>query len=175
MFLEGTVIIISLVVSIRSTLLQVMTQIPVQNDIIIIIPIYNFRVDIQDMEEKRKKQKHKFNQRQTQKVRALLMSAIERESGNDRLYRATMCQHMVALASGLVNANGKSVCLCGDFLQQQTILLCMFCESESFKRKENYEIINNTKKTFFYFQQEIWLSTITSAVICVADVTHIQE
>lgn len=53
MFLEGIVIIISLVVSIRSTLLQVMTKIPVQNDIIIIIPIYNFRVDTQDMGEKR--------------------------------------------------------------------------------------------------------------------------
>lgn len=38
MFLEGIVIIISLVVSIRSTLLQVMTKILVQNDIIIIIP-----------------------------------------------------------------------------------------------------------------------------------------
>lgn len=53
MFLEGIVIIISLVVSIRSTLLQVMTKIPVQNDIIIIIPIYNFRVDTQDMGKKR--------------------------------------------------------------------------------------------------------------------------
>lgn len=52
MFLEGIVIIISLVVSIRSTLLQVMTKIPVQNDIIIIIPIYNFRVNTQDVEEK---------------------------------------------------------------------------------------------------------------------------
>lgn len=60
MFLEGIVIIISLVVSIRSTLLQVMTKIPVQNDIIIIIPIYNFRVDTQGM---RKKDKYKFNQR----------------------------------------------------------------------------------------------------------------
>lgn len=56
MFLEGIVIIISLVVSIRSTLLQVMTKIPVQNDIIIIIPIYNFRVDTQDMEGKREVQ-----------------------------------------------------------------------------------------------------------------------
>ena len=55
MFLEGIVIIISLVVSIRSTLLQVMTKIPVQNDIIIIITIYNFRVDIQDMGEKKKR------------------------------------------------------------------------------------------------------------------------
>lgn len=54
MFLEGIVIIISLVVSIRSTLLQVMTKIPVQNDIIIIIPIYNFRVDTQDMGEKKR-------------------------------------------------------------------------------------------------------------------------
>lgn len=54
MFLEGIVIIISLVVSIRSTLLQVMTKIPVQNDIIIIIPIYNFRVDTQDVEEKKR-------------------------------------------------------------------------------------------------------------------------
>ncbi len=53
MFLEGIVIIISLVVSIRSTLRQVMTKIPVQNDIIIIIPIYNFRVDTQDMGKKR--------------------------------------------------------------------------------------------------------------------------
>lgn len=53
MFLEGIVIIISLVVSIRSTLLQVMTKIPVENDIIIIMPIYNFRVDTQDMEKKR--------------------------------------------------------------------------------------------------------------------------
>lgn len=60
MFLEGIVIIISLVVSIRSTLLQVMTKIPVQNDIIIIIPIYNFRMDTQDIG---KKEKHKFNQR----------------------------------------------------------------------------------------------------------------
>jgi len=60
MFLEGIVIIISLVVSIRSTLLQVMTKIPVQNDIIIIILIYNFRVDTQDMG---KKEKQKFNQR----------------------------------------------------------------------------------------------------------------
>lgn len=60
MFLEGIVIIISLVVSIRSTLQQVMTKIPVQNDIIIIIPIYNFRVDTQDMG---KKEKYKFNQR----------------------------------------------------------------------------------------------------------------
>ena len=60
MFLEGIAIIISLVVSIRSTLLQVMTKILVQNDIIIIIPIYNFRVDTQDMG---KKEKHKFNQR----------------------------------------------------------------------------------------------------------------
>lgn len=62
MFLEGIAIIISLVVSIRSTLLQVMTKILVQNDIIIIIPIYNFRVDTQDVggggEEK-----DKFNQR----------------------------------------------------------------------------------------------------------------
>lgn len=56
MFLEGIVIIISLVVSIRSTLLQVMTKIPVQNDIIIIIPIYNFRVDTQDMGKKREVQ-----------------------------------------------------------------------------------------------------------------------
>lgn len=55
MFLEGIVIIISLVVSIRSTLLQVMTKIPVQNDIIIIIPIYNFRVDTQDMRGEKKK------------------------------------------------------------------------------------------------------------------------
>ena len=54
MFLEGIVIIISLVVSIRSTLLQVMTKIPVQNDIIIIIPIYNFRVDTQDMGKKKR-------------------------------------------------------------------------------------------------------------------------
>ena len=54
MFLEGIVIIISLVISIRSTLLQVMTKIPVQNDIIIIIPIYNFRVDTQDMGKKKK-------------------------------------------------------------------------------------------------------------------------
>lgn len=53
MFLEGIAIIISLVVSIRSTLLQVMTKIPVQNDIIIIILIYNFRVDTQDVEEKK--------------------------------------------------------------------------------------------------------------------------
>lgn len=60
MFLEGIAIIISLVVSIRSTLLQVMTKILVQNVIIIIIPIYNFRVDTQDMG---KKEKHKFNQR----------------------------------------------------------------------------------------------------------------
>lgn len=56
MFLEGIVIIISLVVSIRSTLLQVMTKIPVQNDIIIIIPIYNFRVDTQDVGKKREAQ-----------------------------------------------------------------------------------------------------------------------
>lgn len=56
MFLEGIVIIISLVVSIRSTLLQVMTKIPVQNDIIIIIPIYNFRVDTQDVGKKREVQ-----------------------------------------------------------------------------------------------------------------------
>lgn len=54
MFLEGIVIIISLVVSIRSTLLQVMTKIPVQNDVIIIIPIYNFRVDTQDVGEKKR-------------------------------------------------------------------------------------------------------------------------
>lgn len=55
MFLEGIVIIISLVVSIRSTLLQVMTKIPVQNDIIIIIPIYNFRVDTQGIGGGKKK------------------------------------------------------------------------------------------------------------------------
>lgn len=55
MFLEGIVIIISLVVSIRSTLLQVMTKIPVQNDIIIIIPIYNFRVDTQGIGGKKKR------------------------------------------------------------------------------------------------------------------------
>lgn len=55
MFLEGIVIIISLVVSIRSTLLQVMTKIPVQNDIIIIIPIYNFRVDTQGIGGEKKK------------------------------------------------------------------------------------------------------------------------
>lgn len=61
MFLEGIVIIISLVVSIRSTLLQVMTKIPVQNDIIIIIPIYNFRVDTQGIGGEKKKEK--FNQR----------------------------------------------------------------------------------------------------------------
>lgn len=54
MFLEGIVIIISLVVSIRSTLLQVMTKIPVQNDIIIIIPIYNFRVDTQGIGGKKR-------------------------------------------------------------------------------------------------------------------------
>lgn len=48
MFLEGIVIIISLLVSIRSTLLQVMTKIPLQNDIIMIILIYNSGLDTQD-------------------------------------------------------------------------------------------------------------------------------
>ena len=122
MFLEGTVIIISLVVSIRSTLLQVMTQIPVQNDIIIIIPIYNFRVDIQDMEEKRKKQKHKFNQRQTQKVRALLMSAIEREragtTGSIELPCASIWQRQ---HRALLMQMGK-VCVCVE----------IFCNNKQF-------------------------------------------
>lgn len=49
MFLEGIAIIISLLVSIRSTLLQVMTRILLQNDIIIIILIYNIWVDTQNV------------------------------------------------------------------------------------------------------------------------------